>query len=106
MRLISRWISAGLWCAALLACRSVTAASLPAKPEKLKPAQAVDAYLAVVEDDGQTAVKRNYAAAQIVKLGDKAVPRIMALYRCAPAGRRGRLADVLSGMTTPDPEAV
>jgi len=98
MRPTLKFISLCAAWAVLLTSGFLRAAELPARPEKLTPAQAVDAYLAVVEDEQQTRVKRSYAAAQIVKLGESALPRIQELYRRADVERRGCLAEILSGM--------
>ena len=84
----------------------LAAAELPRKPEALKPAEAVDAYLAVVEDKDQTPLRRNYAAAQIVKLGDDAVDRILERYRDGSHERRGYLAEMLARMKNPSAPAV
>ena len=90
----------------VLSASILCAAELPKNVEKLSPAEKVDAYLAVVEDARQLPLKRNYAAAQIVELGEQAVPRIMQLYRDGAPERRGCLAGMLGAMKKPGEPAV
>ena len=83
------------------------AAELPEHPEKLKTEKAVDAYFAVVRDGEQTPVKRNYAAAQIIKLGKPALAKLIQLYEKGTPDERGYLALVLGAMDrTVESEAV
>ena len=104
---------ATLWCAGTAwaeesaggdGSTSVSTTSLPTNPEKLTPAQAVDAYLAVLLDETQTRIKRNYAAGQIMQLGKAASPAMVERYKRATAQERGYLAAVLGAMGS-DPEA-
>ena len=74
------------------------ATELPKEPEKLSAADAVDAYLAVLEDVSQTAIKRNYAGSRIAAMGDKALPHLVELYADADAERRGYLAAIAGAM--------
>ncbi|KPJ53695.1 MAG: hypothetical protein AMS16_05140, partial [Planctomycetes bacterium DG_58] len=90
----------------VLSASILCAAELPKNVEKLSPAEKVDAYLAVVEDARQLPLKRNYAAAQIVELGEQGVPRIMQLYRDGAPERRGCLAGMLGAMKKPGEPAV
>ena len=92
-------------CAVLLTAAALRAADLPAEPEKLTSAEAVDAYLAVAEDAEQTPARRNYAAMQIIRRGKKALPRIVELYPVGSVERRGLLADVLGAMKDPGEDA-
>jgi len=101
-----KFLGRGVVCAVLLKASLLAGAELPKEPEKLAPAQAVNAYLAVVEDPQQTRIRRNYAAAQIVKLGDAALPRLIELYQSAGHERRGYLAEVLGRMKEPGEPAV
>ncbi len=80
----------------------IGAAELPTNPEKLKPTEAVDAYLAVVQDAQQTSIKRNYAAARIVEIGEPALPRIVELYGKASTEQRGYLASIMGAMDKTD----
>jgi len=77
----------------------VAAAELPKNPEKLTPAEAVDAYLAVLMDEQQTNIKRNYAGARIVEMGKTALPVVVERYGSAGLEQRGYLASVLGAMT-------
>jgi len=98
-------ISTAVVCAVLLTATVLSAAELPKHPEKLSDDRAVDAYLAVVEDARQTSIRRNYATAQIVAMDARAVPRVLRLFRTAPAERRDLLAGILSRMKHPGDEA-
>ena len=103
---LRRFPGRGLAGVIVLSASLLSAAGLPKNTEKLSPAQTVDAYLAVLEDVRQMPLKRNYAAAQIVELGEPGVPRIMQLYRDGPLERRGYLADMLGAMKKPGEPAV
>lgn len=98
--------SALLVCLLLWAAGSGGAAELPKDPDKLTPAQAVDAYLAVAEDEQQTRVRRNYAVMRMAELGQGGLTRIKQLYAGAKAERRGILADVVGAMKNPGTGAV
>ena len=78
------------------------AADLPKQPEKLTTSQAVDAYMAVLLDEHQTNIRRNYAGAKIVELGKPAVPVILDRYKAAGRDERGYLASLLGAMGKSD----
>ncbi len=100
MHRTSPFINAVLACLALAAFSTPSrAADLPKDPDKLAPAQAVDAWLAVVEDEAQPSVRRNYAEGRIVMLGKAAVPRLMEVWETVSGDRRGRVAEIFGMMT-------
>ncbi len=108
MRPTWRFISALVLGALLSAVvgREAGTAELPKDAEKLSPEKAVDAWLAVVEDAGQSHVRRNYAEGRIVQMGTAAVPRLLALWKNASEERRGLLAEILGTMSNPTEEGV
>ncbi len=99
MRRTSRSIELILWCVLLALGRTAVAAEMPRQPEKLPPARAVDAWLAVVEDVRESSVRRNYAEGRIALLGKAAQPRLLELWQGASDERRGTLAEILGMMT-------
>jgi HEAT repeat protein len=86
----------------MLLAMAAGAAELPKHPERMGLNEAVSAYIAVAEDEDQTALVRNYAAAQIIRRGNDALPHLKTLYRGAGVSKRGILADILVGITTDD----
>jgi len=106
MRPTWRFISVVLPAMLLVVAGASWAADLPKDAEKLPPGKAVDAYLAVMEDDTQTNARRNYAEMMIVRMGDPAVGRIIELYGHAGAERRGRLAKILAQIPKPSASTV
>jgi|GEM_PF-3287755 len=74
------------------------AAELPKNPETLTTAEAVKAYLAVLLDDEQTNIRRNYAGSRIVALGKPALPLLVERYKKAANEERGYLSSLLGVM--------
>ena len=109
MRRTSRFIE---WARALVLLAGVAAASpggaaeMPKDPERLSPGNAVDAWLAVVEDTGQSHLRRNYAEGRIALLGKVALPRLLELWPDASEDRRGTVAEILGMMADLPPEGV
>jgi HEAT repeat protein len=92
--------------AAVAAASPSAAAEMPKDPDRLSPAKAVDAWLAVVEDTDQSHLRRNYAEGRIVLLGKVALPRLLELWRDASEDRRGTIAEILGMTTDLPPEGV
>jgi HEAT repeat protein len=76
--------------------------SLPKHPEAMKTADAVEAYVAVLLDETQTNIRRNYAGGEIVKLGKPAVPALLDRYKQARTDERGYLASLLGAIGRTD----